>query len=96
MALTDEDKQWLAYTLESLEKRLMTVITDVKESLEREIGGVDETVRRMEARLDKIAAGSHYVTRLVEWSEKQDAFQLDILRRVQALEQKLGGRNGKT
>jgi hypothetical protein len=40
----------------------------------------------MATRLDKIAAGAHYVTRLVEWSESQDAFQLDILHRVQALE----------
>jgi hypothetical protein len=40
----------------------------------------------MDARLGKIAAGAHYVTRLAEWSEKQDVFQLDILHRVQALE----------
>jgi hypothetical protein len=42
--------------------------------------------RRVDALLDKVAAGSHYVTRLVEWSEKQDRFQEDILKRVAALE----------
>jgi hypothetical protein len=43
----------------------------------------------MSARLDKIAAGSHYVTRLVEWSEKQDRFQEDILKRVAVIEARL-------
>lgn len=62
---------------------LFKLITDFKESLEREIGEVKDSGSRMEARLDKIAAGAHYVTRLVEWSEKQDAFQADILKRVQ-------------
>jgi hypothetical protein len=61
----------------------------VKESLEREIQGVGDRVDRMSARLDKIAAGSHYVSRLVEWSEKQDRFQEDILRRVAALEARM-------
>ena len=38
-----------------------------------------------EARLDKIAAGTHYVTRLADWSEKQDLFQADTLRRLNDL-----------
>jgi hypothetical protein len=43
----------------------------------------------MEARLDKIAAGAHYVTRLVEWSEKQDKFQADALRRFNEFDERL-------
>jgi hypothetical protein len=46
---------------------------------------VDARLDRMETRLDKIAAGSHYVSRLVEWSEKQDQFQTDTLRRLNDL-----------
>jgi septal ring factor EnvC (AmiA/AmiB activator) len=79
--------------LEGMEQRakqqsqaLSTLVESVKESLERDIQGVGDRVDRMSARLDKIAAGSHYVTRLVEWSEKQDRFQEDILKRVAALE----------
>jgi uncharacterized protein Yka (UPF0111/DUF47 family) len=75
---------------------MTTLIVNVKESLEREIGGVradvgslGERIDRMDVRLGKIAAGSGYVTRLVEWSEKQDRFQLDILERVQKLETRL-------
>lgn len=75
-------------------KALAELVVGVKESLEREIRDVRDQVGRMSARLDKIAAGSHYVTRLVEWSEKQDTFQEDILHRVQALERKLEGKNG--
>ncbi|HUI77561.1 MAG TPA: hypothetical protein VLY24_06580 [Bryobacteraceae bacterium] len=68
---------------------MTTLIVNVKESLEREISSVGERVDRMSAPLDKIAAGAHYVTRLVEWSEKQDTFQADILARVQKLESRV-------
>ena len=70
-------------------RELSTLMDHVKQSLEREIQGVGDLVDRMSARLDKIAAGSHYVSRLVEWSEKQDRFQEDILRRVAALEARM-------
>jgi hypothetical protein len=46
---------------------------------------VEARLDRMESRLDKIAAGAHYVTRLVEWSEKQDLFQAETLRRMNDL-----------
>jgi len=85
--------------LEGMEQRakqqsqaLSTLVESVKESLERDIQGVGDRVDRMSARLDKIAAGSHYVTRLVEWSEKQDRFQEDILKRVAALEARFDNR----
>ena len=75
--------------LESRFDNLHTLITGLMDSFNREIGGVKDQLARMETRLDKISAGSHYVSRLVEWSEKQDQFQIDILRRVQALEQRV-------
>ncbi len=73
-------------------RALSSLVEHVKESLEREVQDVGDRVDRMSARLDKIAAGSHYVTRLAEWSEKQDRFQEDILRRVAALEARLDQR----
>jgi hypothetical protein len=73
---------------------MTTLIVNVKESLEREIGIVRERVDRMDTRLAKIAAGAGYVTRLVEWSEKQDRFQDDILQRVQKLEGRLDKLDG--
>jgi exonuclease VII large subunit len=71
------------------EQRLTMLIEGVKESLEREITNVGARVDRMSVRLDKIAAGAHYVTRLVEWSEKQDKLQEDMLNRVLSLEARI-------
>ncbi len=46
-----------------------------EESLEQKILSAGYRVDRMTARLDMIAAGSHGVTRLVEWSERRNRFQ---------------------
>lgn len=56
--------------IRAFEKRTVALVIEVKESLEREVRDVSAKVDRMGARLDKIGAGAHYVTRLVEWSEK--------------------------
>lgn len=85
MTLPEEFKQILDAKFDPLFK----LVTDFKESLEREVSEVRDQLDRVATRLDKIAAGSHYVGRLAEWSEKQDAFAADILHRVQALERKL-------
>ena len=68
---------------------LETLVIGLMDSLNREIGGVKDQLTRMETRLDKISAGSHYVADLVKWSDKQDQFQADILRRVQELERRV-------
>ena len=65
---------------------LERLVDNVVRSLGSEIGDVKAIAERFSARLDKIAAGTHYVTRLAEWSEKQDAFQKEILERVRAIE----------
>ena len=70
-------------------RSLYGLVEGVKESLEREVTDVRDRVDRMSGRLDKIAAGAHYVTRLVEWSETQDKFQADILQRLQKLESRV-------
>jgi hypothetical protein len=53
-------------SVQAVEHRTVALIVEVKESLEREIQEVSGKVDRMSTRLDKIAAGAHYVTRLVE------------------------------
>src|SRR5260370_13190051 len=71
-------------------KQETKLVEDLFRSLEREMRqeftDLRATLDRMGARLDKIAAGAHYVTRLVEWSEKQDQFQLDTLKRLTELD----------
>jgi Skp family chaperone for outer membrane proteins len=73
----------------------MKFFEDMFRSLEREVHQVKDSVDRMEARLDKIAAGAHYVTRLVEWSEKQDKFQSDAQRRFAELDERLRKLEGR-
>jgi hypothetical protein len=63
------------------EKLFRSLETEMVQRFDR----VEARLDRMETRLDKIAAGSHYVSRLVEWSEKQDQFQADTLRRLNDL-----------
>jgi hypothetical protein len=75
--MDDELKQQLA--------AIVTLIENVKESLEHEIGTLRQSIERMDARLAKIGAGAHYVSRLVEWSEKQDQFQADTVRQIHEL-----------
>jgi hypothetical protein len=79
-------EQRLTAKIEASENRTVALVVEVKESLDREIQQLSGKVDRMSARLAKIAAGAHYVTRLVEWSEKQDKFQEDFAQRLQSLE----------
>jgi hypothetical protein len=75
--------------IEGTSRGLSLLVETVKESLEREIARLRETIGLMDTRLTKIAAGAHYVSRIVEWSEKQDQIQGDLLKRVQRLEDRL-------
>lgn len=78
----------------------MRFFEDMFRSLEREFHGlagrmqvqfaeVHTGLDRITVRLDRIAAGAHYVTRLVEWSEKTDQFQMDTLKRLNEMDNRL-------
>jgi len=73
--MTSDEMKFFEDLFRSLEREMREEFTDLRATLDR-----------MGARLDKIAAGAHYVTRLVEWSEKQDQFQLDTLKRLTELD----------
>jgi hypothetical protein len=68
-------------TFDSLKQEVHQGFGEVKGEIQK----LDARMDRMETRLGKIAAGAHYVSRLVEWSEKQDLFQADTLRRLNDL-----------
>lgn len=85
----DQQFKIMAQTMQQGFQAFSTLIENVKDSLEREITQVKQRSDRMETRLDKIAAGTRFVTRLAVWSEKQNHFQADILHRVQVLEDKV-------
>ncbi|MBZ5620730.1 MAG: hypothetical protein LAQ69_18695 [Acidobacteriia bacterium] len=79
--MDQESMKFFEGLFRSLEAEMNQRFDRVDERFDR----VEARLDRMEARLDKIAAGAHYVTRLVEWSEKQDLFQADTLRRMNDL-----------
>jgi hypothetical protein len=88
-ARIDQNSRELSLMVERNSRELSLLVETVKESLEREIARLREGIDHMDTRLIKITAGAHYVSRLVEWSDKQDVTQADLLKRVQRLEQRL-------
>lgn len=68
------------------ESRMVTLLTDVKESLERQIENLSSRFDAQAIRLDRQAAmlqtGSRWTNRMIAWSEKVDV-QLD--KRIQEI-----------
>lgn len=70
----------LEQRLDAMEKRLVTLVTDVKESIERQINtGFEEMASRFDTqsnRLDRQAAliqtGSRWTNRMNDWAENVD------------------------
>jgi hypothetical protein len=99
MSLTDEDKRWIRDQLQGV----VGLVTDVKESLEREIGqgfaSITARFDNLSARLDRQAGllqtGTRRIAGLDEWAEKVDkALEVkdrqiaELLERLRKLEQK--------
>ena len=55
--------------------------------------GVDARLDRMDVRLTRmdrsVSAGARQITNLMDWSEKQDQFQSDFMRRITELEERV-------
>jgi hypothetical protein len=81
----DRLEQLFQNTFDSLKQEMHQEIGGVKVEMRERFDRVEARMDRMEVRLDKMAAGTHYVSRLVDWSEKQDLFQADTLRRLNDL-----------
>ena len=94
--MTQEDMKFIEGLFRSLESEMNQKfgamdrkIDDLRQDMRQEFVEVRSRIDRMDARLDKIAAGAHYVSRLVEWSEKQDKFQLETLQRLTEMDARL-------
>lgn len=75
--------------LRAAEARLNLLITEVSQSHSRELAEIRQTLSQLNSRVDRMSAGSHYVSRLTEWADKQERFGEDILTRIQLLERKV-------
>jgi len=68
--------QELKEHLEAMESRMVTLVTDVKESLERQIENLSSRFDAQAMRLDRQAAmlqtGARWTNRMIAWAEKVD------------------------
>jgi uncharacterized protein YicC (UPF0701 family) len=68
--------QELKQHLEAMESRMVTLVTDVKESLERQIENLSSRFDAQAMRLDRQAAmlqtGARWTNRMIAWAEKVD------------------------
>jgi hypothetical protein len=74
--MDQELKQYLEAMESRMDHRMVTLLTDVKESLERQIENVTSRFDAQAIRLDRQAAmlqtGARWTNRMIAWSEKVD------------------------
>jgi hypothetical protein len=74
--MDQELKQYLEAMESRMDHRMVTLVTEVKESLERQIEGVANRFDAQAIRLDRQAAmlqtGARWTNRMIAWSEKVD------------------------
>jgi hypothetical protein len=74
--MDQELKQYLEAMESRMDHRMVTLLTDVKESLERQIENVASRFDAQAIRLDRQAAllqtGARWTNRMIAWSEKVD------------------------
>jgi hypothetical protein len=84
--MDQELKEYLAAMESRMDDRMVTLLTDVKESLERQIEHLSNRFDAQAIRLDRQAAllqtGARWTNRMIAWSEKVD-IQLD--KRIQEI-----------
>lgn len=84
--MDQELKQYLEAMESRLDNRMVTLLTDVKESLERQIEGVASRFDAQAIRMDRQAAllqtGARWTNRMIAWSEKVD---VSLDKRIQEL-----------
>ncbi len=68
--------QELKHHLKAMESRMVTLVTDMKESLERQIENLSSRFDAQATRLDRQAAmfqtGARWTNRMIAWAEKVD------------------------
>ena len=74
--MDQELKQYLEAMESRMDNRMVTLVTAVKESLERQIEGVASRFDAQAIRMDRQAAllqtGARWTNRMIAWSEKVD------------------------
>jgi hypothetical protein len=84
--MDQELKQYLEAMESRMDTRMVTLLTDVKESLERQIEHLSSRFDAQAIRLDRQAAllqtGARWTNRMIAWSEKVD---VSLEKRIQEI-----------
>jgi hypothetical protein len=84
--MDQELKQYLQAMESRMDNRMVTLLTDVKESLERQIEHLSSRFDAQAIRLDRQAAmlqtGARWTNRMIAWSEKVD---VEMGKRIQEI-----------
>lgn len=84
--MDQELKHYLEAMESRMDNRMVTLMTDVKESLERQIEHLDSRFDAQAIRLDRQAAllqtGARWTNRMIAWSEKVD---VSLEKRIQEI-----------
>ena len=77
----------------SLEREMNNRFDGANNSVNARFDAVDARLDRMDVRLTRmdrsVSAGARQITNLMDWSEKQDQFQSDFIRRITDLEDRV-------
>jgi len=88
----------------AMESRIVTLLEHVADSLKNEMGEFKnemvgfknemiERFDRLGTRMDRIGGlvngGARAITRMIEWSERTDQFQIDTMRRLNDLDRRV-------
>jgi hypothetical protein len=97
----DQDLKLYLEAMESrMDNRMVTLMTDVKESLERQIEGVASRFDAQAIRMDRQAAllqtGARWTNRMIAWAEKVDVSLGDRIQEISELRRRLEKRDGGT
>jgi hypothetical protein len=86
--MDQELRQYLQAMESRMDNRMVTLLTDVKESLERQIEHLSSRFDAQAMRLDRQAAmlqtGARWTNRMIAWSEKVD---VSLEKRIQEIGQ---------
>ena len=94
--MTQQDMEFIESLFRSLEKEMNGRFDHVESRLDAINGRLDHTNARMDRIGGLVNGGGRAVAKMIEWTEKTDVSLADVLRRQEAMEERLrkleGGR----
>lgn len=87
--MTTEDMQFFGSLFRSLEREVSGRFDRMEARFERTEARLDRMDVRLQRMDNTVTNGTRQMVRMIEWSEKQDQFQSDTLRRISELNDRI-------